>query len=66
MPDQKDYTAKYTVNETGFAVIESTKEYVSYSHFSTKQGFMDSIRILKRVESIKAAKRVKLQLNYDQ
>lgn len=66
MPEQKDYTAKYTVNETGFAVIESTKESVSYSHFSTKQGFMDSIKILKRAESTKAAKRVPLHLNYEQ
>lgn len=41
MPEKKEFTARYTVNETGFAVLESNNEYVSYSHFSTKQGFMD-------------------------
>lgn len=65
MTEKKEYTARYTVNETGFAVIKSTKNHVEYSHFSTKQGFMDSFQIVKRPESTKAAKRVNLQLNYE-
>jgi hypothetical protein len=47
MPDKKEYTARYTVNETGFAVLESTQHHVTYSHFSTKQGFMDEATIIK-------------------
>jgi hypothetical protein len=66
MDEQKDYTAKYTVNETGFAVIESNEHHVAYSHYSTKQGFMDQFEILKRPQAAKQAKRVKLNLNYEQ
>ena len=47
MPETKEYTARYTVNETGFAVLEATREYVTYSHFSTKQGFMDEVKIIR-------------------
>ena len=47
MLDKKEFTARYTVNETGFAVLESANQYVSYSHFSTKQGFMDEFKIIK-------------------
>jgi hypothetical protein len=47
MLQKQGYTAKYTVNETGFGVIESTQHQVTYSHFSTKQGFMDAATILK-------------------
>lgn len=49
MPEKKEFTARYTVNETGFAVLQSTNEYVSYSHFSTKQGFMDEFKINKPI-----------------
>jgi hypothetical protein len=65
MDEQKDYTARYTVNETGFAVIESNMHHVTYSHFSTKQGFMDSFDILRRLPNARPAKRVKLNLNYE-
>jgi hypothetical protein len=45
MVDKKEYTAGYTVNDTGFAIIKSNKHHLEYSlelsHFSTKQGFMD-------------------------
>lgn len=39
------FTASYTVNETGFAVIESTPGFVSYEHYSTQQGFIDKFFI---------------------
>jgi hypothetical protein len=34
----KDFTAAYTVNETGFGILESTVDNVVYRHLSTKQG----------------------------
>lgn len=43
MPQKMDYTAKYTVGETGFGVIKASKSQVSYSHFSTDRGYVDSI-----------------------
>lgn len=45
MSQAQPYTAAYTVNETGFGVIESTQQQVTYSHYSTKQGYMDEIVI---------------------
>jgi hypothetical protein len=41
MAEVKKHTAKYTVNSTGFGIISSKQDYVSYSHFSTSEGFMD-------------------------
>lgn len=51
MPQRMDYTARYTVGETGFGVIKASKSQVSYSHFSTDQGFMDSILFTRRVKT---------------
>lgn len=64
MPEKKEFTARYTVNETGFAVFESTKEYVSYSHFSTKQGFMDEFKINKPVKVV-SKYHSKLRIHHD-
>lgn len=49
MPQKMDYTAKYTVGETGFGVIKASKSQVSYSHFSTDRGYMDSILFTRKV-----------------
>ena len=50
MTDLNDYTASYTVNETGFGILTSNKnEEVKYSHYSTKQGWMDSMTIKKTI-----------------
>ena len=34
----KDFTAAYTVNETGFGILEATTDKIVYRHLSTKQG----------------------------
>ncbi len=45
MPTVYDYTASYTVNETGFGILTANQaDKVSWAHFSTrKQGFVDSM-----------------------
>jgi hypothetical protein len=41
----KDITVSYTVNETGFGMLEIDTEKAKYSHFSTKRGKTDQFVI---------------------
>lgn len=48
MPVVNNYTASYTVNETGYGILSTnSNNEVSFSHFSTKQGWMDNFIIQK-------------------
>lgn len=40
-----NYTASYTVNETGYGVLTTNSSQVGYAHYSTVQGWMDSFVI---------------------
>lgn len=48
MPSLKNYTAKYTVNETGFGILTiNSNNQIGYQHYARKRGFFDSIVIEK-------------------
>ncbi len=52
MQNKYNYTAVYTVNETGFGMLTvNTNNQIQYSHYSTLRGFIDSMVILKRDKS---------------
>lgn len=43
----EDFTAAYTVNETGFGVLTVDSSEVVYNHYSTKRGLTDKMRIIR-------------------
>lgn len=43
----EDFTAAYTVNETGFGILSVDSFEVVYSHYSTKRGLTDQMRIIR-------------------
>lgn len=46
MPIVYDYTASYTVNETGFGILTiNSNNEILFSQYSTKRGFVDSMII---------------------
>ena len=48
MPELNDYTASYTLNETGFGILTTNaNSQVVYTHYSTRQGVTDSMVIKK-------------------
>lgn len=50
-----NYTAAYTVNETGYGVLSTNGRQVQYSHYSTAQGWMDSF-VINVIASSKESK----------
>lgn len=45
MDELKDITVSYTVNETGFGLLEIDSERAKYTHYSTKRGKTDQFVI---------------------
>lgn len=48
----KPITASYTVNETGFGLLDIDETQASYSHFSTKRGLTDHVRIERAARNL--------------
>lgn len=48
----KPITASYTVNETGFGLLDIDETQTTYSHFSTKRGLTDHVRIERTVRNL--------------
>jgi hypothetical protein len=47
----EDFTASYTINETGFGVLEIDESAVNYVHYSTARGITDKISIARPTSS---------------
>jgi hypothetical protein len=47
----EDFTASYTINETGFGVLEIDEKGVKYVHYSTARGETDRISIARSASS---------------
>lgn len=47
----EDFTAAYTINETGFGVLQIDQAAVNYIHYSTARGVTDKLVIARTVPS---------------
>lgn len=48
MPTVYNYTASYTLNQTGFGILTiNSNSQILYQHYSTEQGYVDSMVINK-------------------
>ena len=48
----KKHTAAYTVNDTGFGILQVSMSTARYRHLSTKKGEMDMMNILIRPKEL--------------
>ena len=48
----EDFTAAYTVSETGFGILEVSHDSVQYRHLSTKRGEVDRLEITRKLKKV--------------